>query len=281
MSAGPRSDEVAAAAFAPDSRCVDAVLPSPNHGPRKIPGAPGILLLHYTGMPSYEAALARLRDPGPELSAHYLVREDGHVAQLVPEARRAHHAGAGSWAGIADVNSCSIGIEIANPGHDGGLPPYPDGQIDAVVALCRDILARYPIPPGRVLAHSDVAPDRKEDPGERFPWAALHAAGIGLWGPPAEIESGPSLGPGDAGPQVLALQEGLAAYGYGVAASGIYDPRTVQVVTAFQRHFRPALLDGIADPSTRETLRRLLTASRPAPRPFRIPADGPPPPLRG
>lgn len=279
MSAGPPDDAAAAAPVLPDTPLVDEVFPSPNHGDRK--GVrPDMLLLHYTGMAGYGAALARLRDPGPELSAHYLVREDGHITQLVPEYRRAHHAGAGSWAGANDVNSCSIGIEIANAGHDGGLPPYPEAQIGRVVALCRDILARHPIPPERILAHSDIAPDRKEDPGERFPWGTLHAAGIGLWVTPADIDAGASLGPGDADREVVDLQRAFAAYGYGLAASGLYDTRTGQVVTAFQRHFRPAKVDGIADSSTRETLRRLLDAMRAA-RVLPRPSGGPPPPLHG
>ncbi len=146
--------------------------PSPNHGPRA-PGKPtDILLLHYTGMALPERALEWLCDPASQVSSHYLVFEDGRVVQLVDEARRAWHAGRSSWAGERDINSRSVGIEIVNPGHQFGYRPFPEPQIDALIALCRAILSRHPIPPERVLAHSDVAPDRKEDPGELFPGSA-------------------------------------------------------------------------------------------------------------
>src|SRR4030081_1654100 len=166
--------------FPPDSPLVDRVLPSPNHEARIGVARPDILLLHYTGMKSTQAALERLCDPGPRVSSHYLVFEDGRILQLVPEARRAYHAGAGSWEGASDVNSRSIGIEIGNQGHDFGCPEFPDVQIAAVIALCRDILARSSIAAARVLAHSDTAPDRKRDPGEAFPWRRLAEAGVGL-----------------------------------------------------------------------------------------------------
>jgi N-acetylmuramoyl-L-alanine amidase len=194
------------------------------------------------------------------VSSHYLVFEDGRIFQLVPEALRAYHAGVSSWEGETDNNSRSIGIEIANPGHDFGYPDFPQAQIEAVIALCRDILARRPMRPDRVVAHSDVAPSRKNDPGEKFPWARLHAAGIGHWVEPAPLGEDRGLAKGDRGPAVAELQSSLAAYGYGVAASGQFDDTTRDVVVAFQRHFRPARVDGIADRSTIETLRRLLAA---------------------
>jgi N-acetylmuramoyl-L-alanine amidase len=232
---------------------------SPNHGPRAGGRAPDILLLHYTGMPTAEAAISLLCDPAAEVSAHYVVDEDGTIFRLVPEERRAHHAGVSSWMGERDVNSASIGVEIVNPGHAFGYRDFPDAQIAAVIALCRDILARHAIPPERVLAHSDVAPERKEDPGERFPWARLAAAGIGRYVPPSpiEAEAAAGFGPGAEGPPVRALQAMLARYGYGIELTGVYDARTTAVVTAFQRHFRPAKVDGIADRSTIDTLRRL------------------------
>jgi N-acetylmuramoyl-L-alanine amidase len=192
------------------------------------------------------------------VSVHYFVHEDGRVAQLVPEARRAWHAGAGSWGGDHDINSCSIGIEIANPGHDGGLPPYPEAQIAGVIALARDIVARWSIPQERILGHSDVAPGRKQDPGERFPWADLHRAGLGLWVGPAPMQDGPSLSRGDQGAEVEAAQALFARYGYGVPRSGIFDEATEAVVAAFQRHFRPERVDGVADASTMATLRGLI-----------------------
>ncbi|WP_232631249.1 N-acetylmuramoyl-L-alanine amidase [Methylobacterium sp. Leaf118] len=251
--------------FPPDSPCVDAVLPSPNRGPRIGPGAgrqPDLLILHYTGMATAEGALARLRDPSAEVSAHYFVFEDGRIVQMVAEAERAWHAGAAAWAGLRDINSRSIGIEIAHPGHQGGLPPYPEAQIAAVIALCRDILARNPVPASRVLAHSDVAPDRKEDPGETFPWARLAAAGIGHWVTPAPIRDGRFFAQGDAGEPVEALQAMFALYGYDLAVTGRFDAATQAVVTAFQRHFRPLRVDGVADASTITTLRDLI-ARRP------------------
>jgi N-acetylmuramoyl-L-alanine amidase len=244
--------------FPPDSPLVDRVLPSPNHEARIGVARPDILLLHYTGMKSTQAALERLCDPGPRVSSHYLVFEDGRISQLVPEARRAYHAGAGSWEGTSDVNSRSIGIEIGNQGHDFGCPEFPDAQIAAVIALCRDILARSSIAAHRVLAHSDTAPDRKRDPGEGFPWRRLAEAGVGLWVAPEPIADGAALRSGDRGEEIANLQRALAGYGYGVAINGSYDATTEHVVTAFQRHFRPARVDGVADVSTVRTLKRLI-----------------------
>jgi N-acetylmuramoyl-L-alanine amidase len=219
-----------------------------------------MLVLHYTGMTDAEAALRRLCSPASEVSAHYLVFEDGKISQLVPETRRAWHAGVSSWAGESDINSHSIGIEIANPGHDFGYPDFAEPQIAAVVGLCSDIAARHAIPADRVLAHSDVAPDRKQDPGEKFPWRRLYDAGVGLWVEPAPLEFGSAMTLGDAGPVVEELQAALADYGYGLTLSGRYDPPTRDVVAAFQRHFRPQRVDGIGDASTVTTLQRLLKA---------------------
>ncbi len=243
----------------PDSPLARRVAPSPNHGARR-GGRLDTLVLHYTGMDSGAAALARLRDPLSEVSAHYLVFEDGGLVQMVPEARRAWHAGAGAWKGETDVNSRSIGIEIVHSGHAGGLPPYPEAQVAAVIALARDILGRWPIPPERVLAHSDIAPARKEDPGETFPWDRLAAAGIGHFVPPASLLDGRFFAQGDAGQPVEALQAMFALYGYDLPVSGVFDARTHAVVTAFQRHFRQARVDGVADASTITTLRDLSAA---------------------
>ncbi len=248
-------------AFKPDSRCVTAVLPSPNTSERAC--APDILLLHYTGMPTAGAALKWLCNPESKVSSHYFVDEDGMVTQLVAESLRGHHAGESSWEGTTDINSRSIGIEIVNPGHEHGYRDFPDEQIEAVVHLCFDIVARHNIKPTRVLAHSDVAPMRKQDPGEKFPWESLHEAGVGHWIAPVAIGDGALLQPGDSGPAVLAMQAALKEYGYGIRVSGTFDELTKAVVTAFQRHFRPGLVDGIADHSTLRTLERLL-ASRPS-----------------
>ncbi len=217
-----------------------------------------MILLHYTGMVDATAALERLRTPASQVSAHYFVFEDGRVMQLVQESRRAWHAGDAIWAGDTDINSCSIGIEIANPGHDYGYADFPRRQIAAVTALCRGILTRNTIPPTRVLAHSDVAPARKQDPGEKFPWQTLHEFGVGHWVKPARITNGPLLALGDRGDAVAAMQQSLADYGYGIAVNGNYDSAMHEVVAAFQRHFRPGRVDGVSDASTRATLQDLL-----------------------
>jgi N-acetylmuramoyl-L-alanine amidase len=247
--------------FPADSPLVAEVVPSPNHKQRVGHGRPDMIVLHYTGMATAADALERLCSlDAPQVSSHYLVYEDGRILQLVPEARRAQHAGVSSWEGETDINSRSVGIEIVNPGHDLGYPDFPDVQIEAVIALCRDILRRRPVRVDRVVAHSDVAPSRKQDPGEKFPWARLHAAGVGHWVAPAPLGNGGRLALGDSGAAVAELQALLAQYGYGIPAIGQFDQPMHDVVVAFQRHFRPARVDGIADASTVETLRRLLTA---------------------
>ncbi len=234
------------------------VLPSPNHGPRARPVS--AIVLHYTGMPGCEAALELLCSPIHEVSAHYVVEEDGRVLQLVPETRRAWHAGVSYWAGETDMNSISIGVEIVHPGHIDPRP-YPDAQISAVIALCRDICARRAIAPARILAHSDIAPRRKIDPGEFFPWDALAAAGVGLAAPAAAPDAEGALELDRAGPAVEALQRRLSAFGYRVAETGVYDDDTAAAVSAFQRHYRRARVDGRADASTIDALTRLLAAT--------------------
>jgi N-acetylmuramoyl-L-alanine amidase len=246
-------------AFPAESVVVAEVRPSPNHNERKDDRRPDIILLHYTGMPNAADALERLCSAASEVSAHYFVYEDGRVVQMVEESRRAWHAGVASWAGETDINSASIGIEIANPGHDYGYPDFPKRQIAAVTALCRGIQTRHTIPPMRVLAHSDVAPSRKQDPGEKFPWRTLYDSGVGHWVKPTPIgKTGSVLTLGDRSVAVTALQEALAQYGYGIAVNGTYDSATHDVVTAFQRHFRPEQIDGLGDESTRATLTDLL-----------------------
>lgn len=272
--------------FAPDSALVADVRPSPNFGERRgrwVDGRPDLLLLHYTGMPAgrgmsaAERAVRWLTTPVSEVSAHYVVDVDGSITQLVAENRRAWHAGRSSWAGESDINSASIGIEIAHPGHWWDLAAMPDRdssdpvevhpgyaefsapQVAAVIALAHDILARHGIAARRVLAHSDVAPGRKRDPGEKFPWALLAAAGVGVWVSPEPITVDARVfGPGEVSPPVAALQAMLADWGYGLAVDGRYGSQTRDVVEAFQRHFRPEKVDGIADRSTLVTLRRLL-----------------------
>ena len=275
-----------AADFSADSRLVDAIVASPNHGERRAPyGAgrkPDILLLHYTGMPAgrgmtaCERAVRWLTMTESQVSCHYVVDEDGRILQLVPEARRAWHAGLGAWRGNTDINSASIGIEIVNPGHFWDITKSPDAtagdtpavhpgycdfpavQIDAVIRLCSDIVARNHMPSQAILAHSDIAPARKSDPGEKFPWARLAEAGLGLWVPPVPRDGTGGLQFGNEGQPIAAIQSMLGQLGFELAVTGVFDIATRNVVTAFQRHWRPELVDGIADRSTMATLHQLL-----------------------
>src|ERR1700712_3891254 len=250
-------------AFTPDSSVVSDVIASPNFGDRNKGLLPDMIVLHYTGMPDVEGAITRLCTSGTDVSSHYIVLEDGRIVQCVPEAKRAWHAGASSWGGEEDINSCSIGIEIVNRGHDWGYPEFPLRQIAAVIALCRGIMLRRNVPPHRVLGHSDVAPARKKDPGAKFPWHSLANSGVGHWVHPAPIVRSEALKLGSISDDVAGLQTALARYGYNVPVHGKFDGPTMEVVTAFQRHFRPARVDGVADHSTMTTLHALL-ASLPA-----------------
>jgi len=233
--------------------------PSPNNDARPADVVIDTLVLHYTGMTRTDAALDRLCDPDASVSAHYLIDEEGTVYRLVPEQRRAWHAGVSEWAGDTDINDRSLGIELSNPGHEFGYRPFHEAQMAALEHLAGEIVRRHPIPARRVLGHSDIAPSRKQDPGEFFDWRRLAAAGIGLWPKlPAEPRRRASLGPGDRGDAVLEAQSGLAAYGYGITPSGTYDAKTVDTVMAFQRHFRPRIVDGAYDAECRAVLRALL-----------------------
>ena len=244
--------------FVPDSSVVSTVTPSPNYGDRKGVLSPDMIVLHYTGMADAASAIVRLCTEGTEVSAHYVVLEDGNIVQCVRESARAWHSGSSSWRGETDINSCSIGIEIVNRGHDLGYTDFPLRQVAAVIALCKGIMIRRDIPKHRVLAHSDVAPGRKKDPGEKFPWRLLADSGVGLWTEPAPIVDGEQKLLGASGNDVLALQRSLSRFGYGVPLSGQYDTATMDVVAAFQRHFRPERVDGVADQSTLTTLHNLL-----------------------
>ena len=218
--------------------------PSPNFDARPAGQAIDMLILHYTGMKSAQDALARMCDETAKVSAHYCVDEDGTLLRLVPEDQCAWHAGVASWAGTGNVNARSIGIELVNPGHEFGYRAFPEAQMETLVTLAREILARHPIPARHALGHSDVAPLRKEDPGELFDWARLAAAGIGLW--PGEPAPGPV-------PDETGLKQGLATFGY-----GYLDEDSGAVVAAFQRHFRPADVNGKADAETAARLTALL-----------------------
>lgn len=210
-----------------------------NHDARPPGTAIDMLVLHYTGMESAAAALDRLGDPRSRVSAHYLIDEAGTVVPLVDEDRRAWHAGKSWWRGNGDVNGRSLGIELVNPGHEFGYRDFPELQMAALEELGLDILARHPIPPPNVVGHSDVAPGRKRDPGERFDWRRLAAAGIGLW--PA--------GAGDGNPDDVARM--LAEYGYPTADVPV-------AIGAFQRHFRPERIDGVGDAETAGLIAELL-----------------------
>lgn len=228
--------------------------PSPNFDERVGVKRPEILLLHYTGMQSCEAAVARLTDAAARVSSHYTIDEDGTVYVHVPEYLRAWHAGVSSWRGHTDINSRSVGIEIVNPGHEFGYRAFPETQVEAVIALSQEIIARHDIPARNVIAHSDVAPGRKTDPGELFPWRRLAEAGVGVWvdAVPLNVEA---LSRGMSGPEVLAFQSQLARYGYGLESNGEFDAATEYVVREFQRHFRPEKFDGVADSLTQSLLR--------------------------
>ncbi len=251
--------------FEPDSPLVAEIHASANSEPRRGVARPNILLLHYTGVPTCAGAIDWLARPESGVSCHYVIDEAGRVVQMVKEELRAWHAGLSCWAGETDINSASIGIEIHNPGHDGGYPAFPERQMEAVEALCRDIVARHGIRPERVLAHSDVAPVRKKDPGEKFDWARLARAGIGHWVEPEPITPGDrGIGMGHGGQLIAEVQELFVRYGYGLEPTGDFEETTDFVVRAFQRHFRPARVDGRIDQSTITTLERLL-ASLPSP----------------
>ncbi len=236
--------------------------PSPNHGPRPAGVPTDMLVLHYTGMLDAASALERLCDRTSGVSAHYLIDEDGTTYRLAPEARRAWHAGASAWGGATDINGRSIGIELANPGHEHGYRPFPEAQMAALERVAGGAVRRHAIPPRRVVGHSDIAPARKRDPGELFDWARLARRGIGLWpDTAAPVRTGAALGPGDRGHRVAAAQSALAAYGYGLPATGNYDRATADAVTAFQRHFRPRRIDGVYDAECGALLHALLRAA--------------------
>ena len=233
---------------------------SPNVEARRDNRRPDMLILHYTGMDSAERACSWLCNPTSKVSCHYLVDDNGAIIQMVDEGLRAWHAGVSSWKNESDINSCSIGIEIQNLGHGAGYPDFPKAQMDAVVALCKDIIVRNGVSALRILAHSDITPSRKVDPGEKFDWPLLHAHGIGHWVKPEPISGGSFLQLGDQGQPIEALQGMLKLYGYGIEMTGSYDALTQATVRAFQLHYRPARVDGIADASTVATLHRLLHA---------------------
>ena len=243
--------------FRADSPTVGKITPSPNHDARDV--RIDILLLHYTGMPTAEEALARLCDKEAKVSSHYFVHEDGRIEQLVPESRRAWHAGVSSWKGATDINARSIGIEIVNPGHEFGYRDFPDAQIDALIALCREILSRRTIRRERVLGAFRCGADAQERSGREISLGAPRRRRHRRLGRAcADRRRAGRCRRTIAGADVEQLQKQLARFGYDAPITKLYDDNTRSVVTAFQRHFRPARVDGLADPSTRETLARLI-----------------------
>ncbi|MCF8468410.1 MAG: N-acetylmuramoyl-L-alanine amidase [Sneathiella sp.] len=238
--------------------------PSPNFDDREATTPIDMLVLHYTGMPTAADALDRLTDEKAKVSVHYLVNEDGRILALVPEEKRAWHAGVSHWRGADNINARSIGIEIVNPGHEFGYRHFPDVQMAAVVELAADIVRRRNIRPFNVVGHSDVAPDRKEDPGELFDWKRLAEGGAGFWfSKELDMPEGLKLlAPGAEGNDVTAIRRALLEIGYNVAADGAYDAKLETVVRAFQRHWRQAQVDGIADPETQATICALQTEVR-------------------
>ncbi|MBM3503401.1 MAG: N-acetylmuramoyl-L-alanine amidase [Alphaproteobacteria bacterium] len=236
--------------------------PSPNSDERRL--AIDMIVLHYTGMRSASAAIERLCDPRSKVSAHYVIDEEGRVVALIEESRRAWHAGVASWHGETDINSCSIGIELANPGHEFGYRAFAEPQMRALERLALDVMKRHDISAARVLGHSDVAPERKIDPGELFDWQRLAVRGIGLW--PDRSETTTDQRPLDEGDHdaVAFVQAQLQQGGYGIEVDGHYGSQTRAVVTAFQRHFRPSRIDGRCDTETliclEAWLRRFLDA---------------------
>lgn len=249
--------------FKADTPLSHDIHPAQNREARRGGVQPSLLILHYTGMNSAAKAIDWLGCSESGVSCHYVVDEAGRITQLVPEEERAWHAGVSYWRGERDINSHSIGIEIHNPGHQHGYPDFPPDQMAAVIALAKDIVRRHRIAPDNILAHSDVAPGRKIDPGEKFDWLLLARSGLGLWVRPSPVKADDAgLGPGASGPRVRATQELLASYGYDVDVTGVLDPRTESVIRSFQLHFRPRRVDGRLDRSTEVTLNRLVEASR-------------------
>lgn len=271
----------------PDSPLVNGLHASPNFGVRRSAAArrirggndlPDMLIMHYTGMHSCAKAIKWLAQPQSNVSCHYVVDEDGAITQMVAESARAWHAGAGFWAGERDINSLSIGIEVHNRGHELGYPDFPEAQMAAVEALAGDIIERHAIPAWRVLAHSDVAPQRKGDPGEKFPWARMAESGVGFWIPPLPVdEDDAGVGFCADGPAKTAAgicqdptadevkrvgeaQRLLARLGYDVEQNAVFDLALHKTVLAFQRHYRPSRCDGRIDASTLGTLRQLVAA---------------------
>jgi N-acetylmuramoyl-L-alanine amidase len=232
--------------------------PSPNFNTRN--GEVNMIIAHYTGMKSAKAALSRLCDPTAEVSAHYMIDDDGKIYRLVANEKRAWHAGRSHWAGQEDINSCSLGIELVNPGHEFGYREFPETQIASFMDLCRELAMVYRVPRYRILCHSDIAPNRKQDPGELFPWQRLYGGGIGFW-PSADFKpkkTGRRYRVGNDGSEIRAIRDNFRKFGYQLADIDQFDEALTMVVIAFQRHWRQQNCDGIVDPETYAILLHLL-----------------------
>ncbi|HPG88712.1 MAG TPA: N-acetylmuramoyl-L-alanine amidase [Hyphomicrobium sp.] len=252
-----------------DSTLVTSVVPAANIEARCGGARPTLLIMHYTGMSSAAKAIDWLARAESRVSCHYVIADDGAITQMVPERMRAWHAGVSFWRGERDINSHSIGIEIQNPGHEHGYPDFPPRQMASVIALGKDIMKRNRMRIDGVLAHSDVAPDRKIDPGEKFNWSELARHGLGEWVRPSPIRDGDEVFcVGMQGDAIFEAQRLLAAYGYDIAATGELDAASTKVLRAFQLHFRPRRVDGLLDRSTLKTLARLVETAK------RMPSTG-------
>lgn len=233
---------------------------SPNFDQRPEGTKIDTIVLHYTGMKTGKDALERLCDPKYKVSSHYFIDEDGSTLELVQPKFRAWHAGKSIWRGRENVNDSSIGIEIVNPGHEFGYREFPKAQMDAVIALCKKLKKNFPIEDRNIIAHSDIAPARKQDPGELFDWKLLAKNSIGLWPDVTEENPRPLLKRDDKGQAVQELQENLARFGYGIVDDGIFEEHTEFVVQAFQRHFgQTKNINGVWDSGLESCLQKLLT----------------------
>lgn len=234
--------------------------PSPNYEARPVSTVIDTIIIHYTGMRSADDALQRLCDPVAKVSAHYVIDEEGCVYQLVEDSQRAWHAGLSYWRGKEQLNDMSIGIELVNPGHEFGYRPFPNAQIKSLIALCTQLIARHPIKQHHIIGHSDIAPKRKEDPGEFFNWQHLAEHGIGIWHgislPPQKPK--PLIQKGDSNERVSTMQTQLAKYGYQIPQHGIFDDDTAATVIAFKRRFYPSNLEASWDSVAENMLQNLL-----------------------
>lgn len=233
--------------------------PSPNFDERPGGAAPDLVVIHYTGLPTAEESLRHMCDPASKVTAHYMIDEVGTGYRLVDEGMRAWHAGISGWQGVSDTNGRSIGIELQNPGHEFGYRAFPGVQIDRLIGLLGEIRDRYRLPAAAFVGHSDVAPLRKTDPGELFPWPHLAEHGFGHW--PFDGPGGEKENVGLDADRLLEVCAGLVAIGYGVGVAEAADEMTSAAITAFQRRWRPGCVDGVLD---RETAERILAVAKAA-----------------